>query len=73
MVVKRILRRMMSGLKNLKVNGQIHQRLKIAAAEEGAGIQEYTEACLELALRERNKVKRLLEDRTKQEPPKAKG
>ena len=71
MPVKRILRRLMSDLKNLKVNGEIHQRLKIAAAEEGAGIQDFTEACIELALLERNRLRRLLADRTKSEPSRA--
>ena len=71
MTVKKIIRRLMNDLKNLKVSKDAHTRARIASLEDDVKLQDWIEAAIEIALQERNKVRRLLADRTKSAPPKA--
>jgi hypothetical protein len=72
MPVKRFIRKIMKQSKNVKINPEIHTQLKIASAEEGVPVEIVASAAISLALEQRTKLRRLLEDHTKQEGTKAK-
>lgn len=70
MRVKKLFKRLMNkATKTLNVSEELHKRVKIAAVGEGAKLADYAEAALEVGLNRPKEVKRLLEDRTKQELP----
>lgn len=70
MKVKKLLKRLMTkATKTLNVSEDVHKRLKLAATQEGEKIADYAEAAIEVGLSKPREIKRLLEDRTKQEPP----
>jgi hypothetical protein len=74
MRVKKFLQRYMRReQKNLKVSPETHKKLDIARAEEAATMQDIVECCIELALCDRKRLRRLLEARTNSAAPADKG
>ena len=70
MMVKKLIRRLMTKTtKTLNVAEDLHRRLRLASAQEGVKISDYAEAALEVGLKRPKDVMRLLEERTKKEPP----
>lgn len=58
----------MKQTKTLNVATEIHKRVKVTAAKEGAQLGDLTDALLEVGLRHIGEVRQLLQVHTTQEP-----
>lgn len=65
MAVKHVAKKIMTNEKNLKVSKDAHTRAKIASLEDDVTLHDWIECAIELAIKERGKLRRMLDDRAK--------